>query len=229
MTDLEHVMEYTDYDPLFPPTVGASLSNAWKQMWSNAGVLAAISIVFGVLYIPSMTSSWDMDSGGLPAYFFPMLIGSVLYSLFVLAPINYGYHYTTMKAARNDHIEVADLFEGFKNYGNAVLGTIIVGFLTILGFIFLIVPGIIVACKLIFVPQLVVDKKMSAMEAVQTSWNMTEGHTFTIFALGFVSIFIAIGGLLCFIVGIFPAAVWIQTAYGSMYHAIASSSDALQY
>lgn len=222
-------MENSNYEPFLSPTVGDSLSHAWKQIWKNFGVLAAILILYLVICSPSMFSSFDLDGGSLPPYFFPLFIGSSLYSLFILYPISYGYHYATLKVARDEQVEVADLFEAFKNYGNAILSTIMVAVLTIVGFLFLIVPGIIVACKLAFVPLLVVDQRMSATEAISTSWNMTDGHTFTIFALGFTSIFIFIGGLLCFIVGIFPAMVWIQTAYSTMYHTISSSSNLASY
>ena len=172
---------------------------------------------------------FDPTHFSLPPYFIPMLIGSTLYSLLIIQPITYGYHYTTMRVARGEKARVEDLFEAFKNYGSTILSAISVGFLTLLGLIFLIVPGIIIACKLAFVPLLVVDKKMTAVEAINTSWRMTDGHTFTIFALGFVSMFIAIGGALFFLVGLIPAMLWIQTAYGSMYHAISSSSEVRHY
>ena len=43
--------------------------------------------------------------------------------------------------------------------------------LVAVGFIMLIIPGIIVLCRLIFVSYLVMDKNMEAMKAVEKSWR----------------------------------------------------------
>ena len=218
-------------DHFLTPTVGASLSNGWQQMWAQIGTMMGLVILFLVVSMPSagINSKFDIESFSFPPYFWPMFLGGTIYSLLLVQPISYGYQYATLRAARGERVEVGDILEAFKNYGNTVLSSIIVSVLTIVGFIFLIVPGIIVACKLYFVPLLVVDKGMTAMEAINTSWRMTDGHTFTIFALGFVSIFIFIGGMLCFLVGMLPAMAWIQTAFGSMYHSIASTTDIDHY
>ena len=84
----------------------------------------------------------------------------------------------------------------------------------------LIIPGIIFACKLAFVPYLVMDKNLDPVEAVKESWRMTKGYGWTIFAMGFVSIFIVLGGLLLLLLGIIPAAMWISSAFASLYHAV---------
>ncbi len=85
------------------------------------------------------------------------------------------------------------------------------------GIIMLIVPGIIFACKLAFVPFLVMDEKMEAAEAVRKSWNMTNGYTGTIFLMGLTAFFVVIGGLICFVVGIFPAVIWVSLAFAGIY------------
>ena len=230
-------MEDSDFDPFAPPplkpTVGASLSHAWKQMWNQMGILLALTILFGVISIPNMAMSWNMDVDSMDSMFpfllLPVFLGSIVYSLFILQPISYGYQYSTLKVARAERAEVADLFEGFKNYGNVILSSLLTGFLVMLGFIFLIIPGIIAACKLAFVPLLVVDQKLSAMDAIKTSWEMTNGHGFTIFALGFVSIFVVIGGALFFLVGMVPAMLWAQTSFGTLYNTISSAQIAESY
>jgi hypothetical protein len=49
---------------------------------------------------------------------------------------------------------------------------------------------------------------------------MTRGHAGTIFLMGLLAIPVALLGLICLVVGIIPAAMWIQTAFASMYHAV---------
>jgi uncharacterized membrane protein len=96
-----------------------------------------------------------------------------------------------------------------------------VGLIVGLGIVMLIVPGIIFACKLAFVPYLVMDEKMEATDAIRKSWNMTTGYTGTIFLMGCTAIFVGLLGLICLIVGIIPAAMWISLAFASMYVAVA--------
>lgn len=116
------------------------------------------------------------------------------------------------------------MFESFQNYANAVLANVLVYFIVAVGIILLIIPGIVFACKLAFVPYLVVERKMYAIEAVKESWRMTSGHALTVFLIGLLSIPIALAGLLCFVVGIIPAIMWIRLAFASLYHAVSQTA-----
>ncbi len=89
-----------------------------------------------------------------------------------------------------------------------------------IGIMVLIIPGIVFACKLAFVPYLVVDKQMDAVSAVKESWRMTRGHAFSIFLIGFLAIFISLAGLIAFVVGIIIAIIWVRLATAALYHAV---------
>jgi len=109
------------------------------------------------------------------------------------------------------------MFFAFQQIGQIILANILMGLIIGAGIIMLIVPGIIFACKLAFVPFLVIDKKLDATEAIRQSWNMTKGFSGTIFLMGLVSFLIALAGIICLIVGIFPAAIWIELAFAGIY------------
>ena len=97
--------------------------------------------------------------------------------------------------------------------------------LVILGCIALIIPGIIIGCRLVFVSYLVMDKKLDPIEAVEQSWKLTRGHGWTIFFMGFVSIFIVIFGLILMIVGIFPAIMWVSSSFASLYQSVINETE----
>jgi len=118
------------------------------------------------------------------------------------------------------------MFEAFGNYWNAVLANILVGVIVFFGFVLLIIPGIIFACKLAFTPYLVVDRKMEVIEAVKESWRMTNGHAWKVFFIGLLAIPISIAGLICFGVGIIVSIMWIRLAFASLYHAVSVSGEA---
>jgi uncharacterized membrane protein len=142
------------------------------------------------------------------------------YSLLIAQPVDYGISFASLRAARRDKLEIKDMFAAFKNYVNVVLANLLTGAIIIIGLVLLIVPGIIFACKLAFVPYLVIDRKMEAIEAVKESWRMTGGYAWKVFLIGLLAIPISIAGLICFGVGIIFALMWIRLAFASLYHAV---------
>jgi uncharacterized membrane protein len=84
----------------------------------------------------------------------------------------------------------------------------------------LIIPGIIIGCRLVFVSYIVMDKKLDPIEAVELSWKLTRGHGWRIFAMGITSFFIFILGLLMLIIGVLPAIMWISSSFATLYQSI---------
>ena len=72
------------------------------------------------------------------------------------------------------------------------------------------------------------DKKMGAVSAVEESWRLTQGYGWTIFGMGVVSFFIVLGGLLLLVVGIFPALVWVNAAFASIYQAALNEKESVR-
>jgi hypothetical protein len=54
---------------------------------------------------------------------------------------------------------------------------------------------------------------------------MTRGHGWTIFFMGFTSIFIFLFGLLLLLIGVFPAAMWIGSAFASLYESVLRENE----
>jgi len=192
-------------------------------MWKHFLELFLIGIIGLVIGIPA-----GMGGGAQEAVAAVSVLGVLgfIYSILIVNPINYGISFAYLKAARNDKLEIRDMFEAFRNYWNAVLANILVGVIVIIGFFLLIIPGIIFACKLAFTPYLVVDRKMEVIEAVKESWRMTNGHAWTVFLIGLLAIPISIVGLICLVVGIIPAIMWITATFASLYHAVSVSGEA---
>lgn len=107
-----------------------------------------------------------------------------------------------------------------ENYLHIVLANLLVVALVVLGFFALLVPGIIIACRLSFVSYIVMDKKLDPIEAVELSWKLTKGHGWQIFFMGLTSFFIIIFGLILLIVGIFPALMWIGSSFATLYESV---------
>jgi len=212
---------------------------AWKRLWRYFLELLLVTIVSFLISLPTI-GLFDDEKIELPFHsnvtvdlFFFSFEGMAAYLflalLFVLLlewPLEYGISYVNLKAARKENVAVKDMFAVFNNYWNSVFANLLVTVIIGFGFLLLIIPGIVFACKLCFVPYLIVDKKMEAVEALKKSWQMTGGYSFTIFLVGFMVIFVAILGLLFFGIGILIAVMWIRLTFASIYAKVSGDIEA---
>ncbi len=197
------------------PEVGSAFNYGWNVLKTKFIPLLLVVIV--VILISGLGSA-IFSHGAIGLGFFAMA-----YGVFVSGPVSFGQSWVFLKAVRGEEFEVKDIFSVFSpHYWEVVLANLLLFFIIGIGFAILVVPGIIFACRLAFVPYLVVDKNYKAVDAISKSWEMTKGFGWKIFAMGLLSFFIAIGGLILFGVGIFPAAIWISAAFASFYHAVDS-------
>ena len=200
-------------------SVGSSYGTGWRQLWKYFLELFLIGILSFIIGIPTGIGGWSAAAA------FLTIVG-VAYGILIVGPVDYGVSFCHLKAARGDKLEIKNMFEAFQNYWNAVLASLLVGVITAIGFILLIVPGIIFACKLAFTPYLVVDRKMEVIEAIKASWKMTNGYAWKVFLIGLLAIPIFIAGLICFGIGVIISIMWIRLAFASLYHAVSTSTQA---
>ena len=216
---MESTAQPLNYD--LQPTVGSSYGLSWEVMKSNFLELLLVIIIYIAASIPMGLGRVGAEAAGLGAGGVLLGLFSLVYGLFVLAPLSYGMANVFLKVIRGEKFDVSDMFDCYKdNYLNVVLANLLTGAIVVAGLLFLIIPGIIFACKLAFVPYLVMDKKLEVIEAVKTSWNMTKGHAMTIFLIGLLAIPIVLLGLIMLFFGILPASIWIEGASAAIYHAV---------
>jgi len=218
------------------PTFGDSFSNGWNVMKKYFLILFLVVIVLSIIVGPTQVFNWKFDAShhnhwdwnfpdvglialGIVTVIFGLL--ALAYACLIVPVFKYGGNMMFLQAVRDIRPDFNTLVVGFKqNYLNIVLANLLTIALIILGFIALVIPGIIIACRLAFVSYLVMDKKLDPIVAVEESWKMTKGHGWTIFFMAIVSFFIFIGGLCLIIVGVFPAAIWVGSSFASLYEAV---------
>jgi len=219
------------------PTFGDSLGNGWRVMQDNFLRLLLVVFVMAVIVTPyrmldfkfdmddldkvpwDMNNFFSMASLGMLAAFFALI--ALLYTFLAAPVVEFGSDMIFVQAVRKIKPDFELLIKGFwENYLYIVLANLLVVALVVLGFFALIIPGIIIACRLVFVSYIIMDKKLDPIEAVELSWKMTRGHGWTIFLMGFVSFFIIIFGLALMIIGIFPAIIWVSSSFASLYQSV---------
>ena len=83
---------------------------------------------------------------------------------------------------------------------NGFIGGIIVSILTLIGLVFLIVPGVYIALGLFFVRQEIAVEDKNALDALAGSWELTSGHRLELLALAVV--IVAVGIVVSLLAGV---------------------------
>jgi hypothetical protein len=227
------------------PGYGNSFGTGFQVMLDNFLRLLLVVFVLAILTAPLKLFDYKFNLNDLPNFHhnWGELFGNdfgQLFSLgalgmlgvflglialaytFLAAPVvSYGGDMIFVQAVRKTKPDFEYLIKGFwENYLFIILANLLVVALVVLGFFALIVPGIIIACRLVFVSYIVMDKKLDPIEAVELSWKLTRGHTWTIFFMGLTSFFIFIFGLILMFVGVFPAMIWISSSFAALYQSV---------
>ncbi len=203
------------------PTVGGCFEEGWSVLKNHFLILLLAIIVSGVIDTPMGINQmgWnDSDSFKIGLASFKFL--GFIYYLLIVTPFSYGVDWMFLKASRKTEPQFEEILDGFKKYSFVILSHLLVIGIVGVGFLFLIIPGIYLACKLIFVPFLIMDKKVDPIQAVKLSFYLSKGYFWTIFGMGILSFFVIILGLICMIVGVFVSIVWIHAAFAILYKAL---------
>lgn len=179
-------------------SVRESLSFGWqtftKRPWFFIGALGLAMIMYGAL-------SWLTDPNRYASGIMPFLasLASIVLGLVIeMMLIN-----VALKA--HDSVETLALSDAtvrlpFWPYFAAKFLT---GIIVTVGFILLVVPGVIAALMLMFATYLVIDKGLGPIEAIKESARITKGHRWKLLLFVLSVAALNILGALILFVGLF--------------------------
>lgn len=112
------------------------------------------------------------------------VVGSIL-SIVFSGAFAIGLCYYHLKIAKNSEPKIEDLFEGFKQIGQGIIAALLSGLIIGVGFVLLIVPGVIAALGLSQTFYIMAENPgVNAVDAMKESWEMTKGYRGQLFWLG---------------------------------------------
>ena len=91
-------------------------------------------------------------------------------------------------------------------------------------FFFLIVPGVYLYVKLLFVSLIMLEQKKGALSAIKTSWMMTSGNFWRLFLLVVINALIQFVAVIT-IVGVIPATGFVNTARAAAFRMLLRQDD----
>jgi len=200
-------------------------TQAWEFFKANWKLVYKAGLLFGVLtYVPQFTL--DAILSALQASeqdFLVAIVGLVVQVWQTI--IGMGAIIVFLDIIRNKHAAVVNLevfFSQTSRFWLYILASLRYTIIILIGFLLLIIPGIIWSIKYQFVFYLLVDKKLGVKEAFDVSAQMTEGIKWKIFVFGLFGFLIVIAGLLLLGVGLFIAFPVVTIASYMLYDRLLS-------
>ena len=209
-----------------PLNIGFCIGQGWKHTIANFGQIFlfglcyfAVSMVISAVLTgigmavdgpPQVIpieggQSIQVNSGG-PVSSVASIIEQIVSIFLTLGAIRFGH-----RLLNGENPPLSDLFSQGDKLLSGVGATILYFLMVIVGLIFLIIPGIIVALRFSLFQQAIVEKQLGAIDSLKYSWNLTRENGLSLLGLYFASFFIVIAGVLAVLVGLLWAlpTVWL--------------------
>jgi uncharacterized membrane protein len=208
-------------------SIGDCIRFGWETFKKRPGILIGAFLLTALIpSIPSLLVPGPEIVPGAPppppsgAQMVASLVSIVL-SLFVTLGA------TTFALRAHDDIEgvrLADLWnpQPFWRFLGAELLT---GIIVFIGFLLLVVPGIIAAIGLGFAPYSVIDRGKGPVEALKDSWHITKGHKGQLLLFGVTLLGLNLLGVIALVVGLLVTIPMTWLAVTHAYRALRAQAQ----
>ncbi len=177
-----------------------------EQIKGKIGILLVVSlIVFGISFI----------AGLIP------VVGGIISSFFITPALTLSTTIIYLKVTNGKEILAGDTFDGFYDVWSAFKVTFLTGLFSFLWSLLLIVPGIIKAYSYSMAMYILAENKgMSALDAINQSKKMMDGHKMDLFVLELSFLGWGLISILTFGIGFIWTIPYIATTYTNFYKAL---------
>ncbi|MDR1344563.1 MAG: DUF975 family protein [Tannerellaceae bacterium] len=202
-------------------TLGAVLQPAFSSSWGGLLFVdllnAAISLIFMLGYLKNMFQALDGDEPRFSAYgqqahkIGTLFVSSLLYGIlvFVVALVTllpYFYLLYDLSLIKETVLDPYSLPAVSDIEWLSVL-------FTALGVLCLLLPAMYFGIRFMFYQAFIVSDNVGIIDSLKKSWEITKGHTLSLFLLTLASVGITIAGLLLFVIGLFVAIPLVYMMY----------------
>ncbi|WP_235717611.1 hypothetical protein, partial [Mycolicibacterium goodii] len=215
-------------------SIGDAFSWAWNKFSKHAVEMIVPALVFGLIYlivqgiVNAVTGSFSaagssdgfelsMGSGDIIA----SVIGGII-TLVVTAVIQSAYISGVLEIANGQPVTIGSFFKP-RNVGDVIIATVIVGVLNFLvaavlllpglfvpGYLFvgipvLLIASVIIAVLFLFTTVAVLDRNLSGVDAVKTSFEISKANFGTVFLTAVVIFLLMLAGAIACGIGLLVA------------------------
>ena len=198
--------------------LGDALSYGWNSYWKNVGPMILIAVVVFAIQFAFSAASNALDS--TVAQLLIQLAGFLVSMLITL-----GWMRVALELTSGVKPELGDVFKAV-GYGPYIGATILFYLGTVIGFILLVVPGIIFVTTFGFYGFVIAQRGdgVGVTESLRQSLELTRGHRWTLFGMGIVLLLVNLLGLLACIVGVIFTSGITLVAWAYLYRALSGEA-----
>jgi uncharacterized membrane protein len=183
--------------------------------------------IFIFLFISVLSGGFDFSTNDTKVFtpqLIALLVTGGLISFLIQILLSMGKNQLLLRAHHGvESLAFWDLWAPhpfWKFIGGYFLTLVIV----LVGFLLLIIPGIVWSLKYMFVPLIIMDKKMRPFEALRESARITDGHKWDLLLFVITLLGINILGLLCLIVGLLVSVPVTSLAFVHAYRSLSGQA-----
>lgn len=179
--------------------IGELFEAAWDAFKPNALVLVGATVI---MMAASLIVRQILGNGSLGG-----LVDSGVSAFFMV-----GYYRLGLDIARGRPADIATLFRGGDRFLVMWVANFAAAVAIGIGFLLLIVPGLILSLGLFFYWSYAADTGLGPIECLKASWELTRGRKGDLFLLGLAMFGVLLTGLVALCVGIFAALPFVVLA-----------------
>lgn len=199
--------------------IGAAIMQGWRSFVANVVPMAAYA---GIVLVVNLLVSW-LTRG--ETGFFGSLINSLV-SFVISQLIAIGWLRIALDIVDGVPVTMDRVRESFGVLVPYIIAAIVFSIMVGIGFVLLIVPGIIVLVVFGFYGWALVDGRCrDAFEALRFSAEITRGERLHLFGFGVVIVLLNLLGVLLFVVGVLVTSAVSILAAAHVYRALAASRE----
>ena len=144
--------------------------------------------------------------------------GTIIGEAIVTGPLTVGFFYILLQKMRKQTTQLGDLSKGFNVFAAAVISNILITIFAAIGFIFCILPGIVIYALYMFAPLYILEEKKDFWEAMEASRKLVMENIFELSIFMFLMIILNLIGVIFCIVGLLVTVPLTFAATAFAYH-----------
>ena len=201
-------------------SIKEALSVGWKGFKKDVGMWVGLMITIFVvsMVVGSFSYSFDIETGQSSGTFAGNILGWVLNVFMTIGILTIAIK--TVRGQKGSFGELFTACSSFQKFFNMFAVNVLMGIVVLIGFILLIIPGVIASMMLFLAPYYVAIENMGPIEAMKRSAESMKGYKMQLFLFILTSIGIIILGALAFGVGLLVAVPVVTIASAHIYERI---------
>jgi hypothetical protein len=199
---------------------GAALQSGWDGTKKHLGLVLLLCAGSIALLVVEQGLCWTgrhLGFFGFPLFGIGIVLAIVLKLVWVRA---------VLRLHDGRPVDLGELFADGGRLLNFAGAFLLLWILTMLGFLFFFVPGVIVLLYYGMTPFVVLDERLGPVEALRRSADLTQGARYDLFVLALAALGVNLLGFLALGIGLFVTIPMTWLAYAACYRRLQEQTPA---